>query len=182
MSRTLNRRAVSLAALSLLWAPIAVHAQEFDKLHFRSIGPATMSGRISDLAIYEANPAIWYVGTAHGGVWKTTSNGAIFTPLFQDQGLMAIGDVAVSQNNPDLVWVGTGESNNRQSTSWGGGVYKSTDGGKTFTLMGLPQSRHINRIIIHPTNSDIVFVAAFGKLSARSEARGVFKSHDGGKT
>ena len=80
-------------------APIA---QEFEKLHFRSIGPATMSGRVADVAVYEANPAVYYVGTAHGGVWKTTSNGAMFTPLFQDQGLIAIGDVAVSQNNPDL--------------------------------------------------------------------------------
>ena len=162
MSRTLHGRAALLAALSLLCAPIAVHAQEFDKLHFRSIGPATMSGRISDLAIYEANPAIWYVGSAHGGVWKTTSNGALFTPLFQDQGLIAIGDVAVSQINPDLVWVGTGESNNRQSTSWGGGIYKSTDGGKTFAMMGLPQSKHINRIVMHPTNNDVVLVAGKG--------------------
>src|SRR3990172_13282021 len=118
-------------------------ADPFDSLHFRSIGPATMSGRISDLAVYERNPAIFYVGTAHGGVWKTTSNGALFTPLFQDQGLIAIGDVTVSQSNPDLVWVGAGESNNRQSTSWGGGVYKSTDGGKTIQLMGLRESRHI---------------------------------------
>src|SRR4030095_15121711 len=121
----------------------------FDTLHFRPIGPASMSGRISDLAVYEANPAIFYVGTAHGGVWKTTSNGNTFTPLFQEMGLMAIGDVEVSQSNRDIVWVGTGESNNRQSTSWGSGVYKSTDGGKTFALMGLPQSKHINRIIIH---------------------------------
>src|SRR6185503_2704127 len=118
--------------------------------------PATMSGRISDLAVYEANPAVYYVGTAHGGVWKTTSNGAMYTPLFQDQGLIAIGDVTVSQSNPDLLWVGTGESNNRQSTSWGDGVYKSTDGGKTFQFMGLRESRHINRILIDPNNSDIV--------------------------
>jgi len=171
-----------LAALSLLCAPIAAHAQEFDKLHFRSIGPATMSGRISDLAIYEANPAIWYVGTAHGGVWKTTSNGALFTPLFQDQGLIAIGDVAVSQINPDLVWVGTGESNNRQSTSWGSGVYKSTDGGKTFAMMGLPQSKHINRIVIHPTNNDVVLVAATGPLFGPGGERGVYKTTDGGKS
>ena len=109
----------------------------FDSLHFRPIGPASMSGRISDLAVYEANPAIFYVGTAHGGVWKTTNNGTTFEAQFQDQGLMSIGDVAVSQSNPDLVWVGTGESNNRQSTSWGDGVYKSTDGGKTYTHMGL---------------------------------------------
>ena len=100
-----------------------------------------MSGRISDFAVYEANPAIFYVATAHGGVWKTTSNGALFTPLFQDEGLMSIGDVAVSQSNPDLVWVGTGESNNRQTTSWGDGVYKSTDGGRTFQNMGLRESQ-----------------------------------------
>nr|MBP9106754.1 hypothetical protein [Gemmatimonadaceae bacterium] len=157
-------------------------AEEFDHLHFRSIGPATMSGRIADVAVYEANPALYYVGTAHGGVWKTTSNGATFEPLFQDQGLIAIGDVAVSQINPDLVWVGTGESNNRQSTSWGGGVYKSIDGGKTFTFMGLPQSRHINRIVIHPTNNDVVLVAATGPLFGPGGERGIYKTTDGGKT
>ena len=94
----------------------------FDALHFRPIGPAAMSGRISDLAVYEANPAIFYVGTAHGGVWKTTNAGTTFQPQFQDQGLLSVGDITVSQSNPDLVWVGSGESNNRQSTSWGDGV------------------------------------------------------------
>jgi photosystem II stability/assembly factor-like uncharacterized protein len=157
-------------------------AEEFEKLHFRSIGPATMSGRISDLAVYEANPAIYYVGTAHGGVWKTTSNGALFTPLFQNQGLISVGDVAVSQKNPDLVWVGAGESNNRQSTSWGGGVYKSTDGGQTFQLMGLPDSKHINRIVIDPSNNDIVLVAATGPLFGSGGQRGIYKTTDGGRT
>ena len=90
----------------------------FEVLHFRSIGPASMSGRISDLAVYEANPAIFYVGTAHGGVWKTTNNGTTFEAQFQDQGLMSVGDVASAQNNPHVVWVSSGESNNRQSTSW----------------------------------------------------------------
>jgi hypothetical protein len=94
----------------------------FDSLYFRQIGPASMSGRVSDLAVYEANPAVYYVGTAHGGVWKTRNYGTTFEAQFQDQGLMSIGDVAISQSNPDLVWVGTGESNNRQSTSWGDGV------------------------------------------------------------
>jgi len=141
-----------------------------------------MSGRVADLAVYEANPAIFYVGTAHGGVWKTTSNGTMFTPLFQDNGLMAIGDVAVSQTNPDLVWVGTGESNNRQSTSWGSGVYKSTDGGKTFALMGLPTSKHINRILIHPTDNNIVFVAATGPLFGPGGERGIYRTADGGMT
>jgi photosystem II stability/assembly factor-like uncharacterized protein len=154
----------------------------FDALHFRSIGPASMSGRISDLAVYEANPSIYYVGTAHGGVWKTTNNGTTFEAQFQDLGLMSIGAVAVSQNNPDLVWVGTGESNNRQSTSWGDGVYKSTDGGRTYTNAGLKTSRFINRIVIDPRNNDVVFVAATGSLWGPGGERGVYKTADGGRT
>ena len=157
-------------------------AGPFDALHFRSIGPASMSGRISDLAVYEANPAIFYVGTAHGGVWKTTNSGTTFEAQFQDQGHMSIGDVTISQSNPDLVWVGTGESNNRQSTSWGDGVYKSTDGGKTYTNMGLRTSKHINRIAIDPRNTDVVLVAATGSLWGPGGERGVFKTADGGKT
>src|SRR4051812_31226083 len=124
-----------VALIAAFTAPLLVRTQPapasggpFDSLHFRPIGPASMSGRISDVAVYEANPAIFFVGTAHGGVWKTINNGTTFEPQMQDQGLMSIGDVAVSQNNPDLVWVGTGESNNRQSTSWGDGIYKSTNG------------------------------------------------------
>src|SRR5919197_795573 len=157
-------------------------AGPFESLHFRSIGPAGMSGRISDLAVYEANTAIFYVGTAHGGLWKTTNAGTTFEPLFQDQGLMSVGDVTVSQSNPDLVWLGSGESNNRQSTSWGDGVYKSTDGGKTFVNMGLRTSRSINRIVIDPRNTDVVFVAATGSLWGSGGERGVYKTTDGGKT
>ena len=141
-----------------------------------------MSGRISDLAVYEANPAIFYVGTAHGGVWKTTNNGTTFTAQFQDQGLMSIGDVTISQSNPDLVWVGTGESNNRQSTSWGDGVYKSTDGGKTYVNMGLRTSKHINRIVIDPRDNNVVLVAATGSLWGPGGERGVYKTTDGGRT
>ncbi|HMF93310.1 MAG TPA: hypothetical protein VKE96_03415 [Vicinamibacterales bacterium] len=154
----------------------------FDTLHFRPIGPASMSGRISDLAVYEANPAIYYVGTAHGGVWKTTNGGTTFEAQFQDQGLISIGDVTVSQSNPDLVWVGAGESNNRQSTSWGDGVYKSIDGGKTWTRMGLPTSRSINRILIDPRNNDVVLVAATGSLWGPGGERGVYKTIDAGRT
>src|SRR6185312_9128320 len=161
--------------------PVPV-AEEFEHLHFRSIGPAIMSGRISDFAVYEANPAIFYVGTAHGGVWKTTSNGAQFMPLLQDRGLLSIGAVAVQQSNPDTVWVGTGESNNRKSTSWGEGLYKSTDGGKTFTHVGLRDSKHIGRIVIDPRNPDVVFVAATGPLFGSGGERGVYKTTDGGKT
>ena len=154
----------------------------FESLHFRPIGPASMSGRITDLAVYESNPSIFYVGTAHGGLWKTTNAGTTFEPQFQDQGLISIGDVTVSQNNPDLVWVGSGESNNRQSTSWGDGVYKSTDGGKTWANMGLKTSRFINRIVIDPRNNDSVLVAATGNLFGPGGERGIYKTTDGGRT
>ena len=157
-------------------------AGPFDSLHFRPLGPASMSGRISDLAVYESNPAVFYVGTAHGGVWKTANNGTTFEAQFQDRGLMSIGDVEISQSNPDLVWVGTGESNNRQSTSWGDGVYKTTNGGKTYDFMGLRSSRHINRIVIDPRDNDTVFVAATGSLFGPGGERGVYKTADGGKT
>ncbi|HEY9226186.1 MAG TPA: hypothetical protein VIP11_06040, partial [Gemmatimonadaceae bacterium] len=171
-----------VSSSSLLAQSIGPVAQQFEKLHFRSIGPATMSGRISDLAVYEKNPAIYYVGTAHGGVWKTTSNGTMFTPLLQDRGLLSIGDVTVSQTNPDIIWVGTGESNNRQSISWGDGVWKSTDGGKTFENVGLRDSKHVNRIVIDPNNNDVVLVAATGPLFGSGGDRGIYKTTDGGKS
>ena len=179
--------AVAFAAQSLIGragqAPAAQPARgPFDSLHFRSIGPAAMSGRISDVAVYEANPAVFYVGTAHGGVWKTVNNGTTLEAQLQDQGEMSIGDVAISQSNPDLVWVGTGESSNRQSVSWGHGVFKSTDGGKTYQHMGLRTSRHINRIVIDERDNSIVFVAATGSLWGPGGERGVYKTTDGGAT
>ena len=172
----------SLVGLSQQTAPARPAGGPFDKLHFRSIGPATMSGRIADIAVFEANPAIYYVATAHGGVWKTVNNGTTFEPQLQDHGLMSFGDVTISQSNPDLVWAGGGESNNRQSSSWGDGVYKSTDGGKTYTNMGLRTSRHIHRIAIDPRQNDTVFVAATGSLWGPGGERGIFKTTDGGKT
>jgi photosystem II stability/assembly factor-like uncharacterized protein len=162
--------------------PASVPAGPFDSLRWRSIGPAAMSGRVADVAIYEPNSNIWYVGTAHGGIWKTINNGTTFEPQFQQQGLMSIGDIAVSQSNPDLVYVGSGEAANRQSTSWGDGVYKSTDGGKTYTNVGLKTSRHINRVVIDPRNNDVVWVAAVGPLFGPGGERGIFKTTDGGKT
>src|SRR4051812_45727269 len=163
---------VAVAGQPLLSQAATPVAEEFEKLHFRSIGPAVNSGRISDFAVYEANPSIYFVGSAHGGVWKTTSNGFLFTPLLQDKGLLSIGALAVSQSNPNLVWVGTGEANNRQSTSWGDGIYKSTDGGTTFQHMGLRSSKHINRIVIDPTNENVVLVAAVGPLFGPGGERG----------
>jgi hypothetical protein len=173
--------ALVLGLVAPLGAQSVPVAQEFEALHFRSIGPATMSGRISALAVHEANPRVYYVGTAHGGVWKTTSNGVMFEPLFQDQGLISIGGVTISQRNPDLVWVGAGESNNRQSTSFGGGIYKSTDGGQTFEHMGLANSRHIHQIVMDPGNDDVVLVAATGPLFGPGGDRGVYKTTDGGR-
>jgi photosystem II stability/assembly factor-like uncharacterized protein len=180
--------ALALGVVATFSAPASAQdlmgevATEFDDLHFRSIGPATMSGRISDLAVYDANPAVYYVATAHGGLWKTESGGVTFEALFQDEGLISIGDVAISQSNPDLVWVGAGESNNRQTTSWGGGLYKSEDGGETFEFIGLPESRHINRIVIHPDDDDVVLVAATGPLFGPGGDRGVYKTTDGGRS
>jgi photosystem II stability/assembly factor-like uncharacterized protein len=172
---------VPLTGQSAQGPAAAPAAGPFDALHFRQIGPASMSGRISDLAVYEANPAVFYVGTAHGGIWKTVNAGTTFEPQFQQQGLMSIGDVTISQSNPDLVWVGTGESNNRQSTSWGDGVYKSTDGGKTYVHMGLRTSRHIHRIAIDQRDTNVVFAAATGSLWGPGGERGVFKTADGGR-
>ncbi len=157
-------------------------ADVLDQLHFRSIGPAVMSGRVTDFAVDEGQPSIFYVGTAHSGVWKTVNGGTTFTAEFQDQGLMSIGAIAVSPANPDVVWIGTGEGNNRQSTSWGDGVWKSADGGRTWTHCGLETSYHINRIALDPVDPNVVFVAAQGSLFGSGGARGVYRTTDGGTT
>lgn len=154
----------------------------FDRLHFRSIGPAAMSGRIDDFAVLERDPRIFYVAAATGGVWKTTNNGVSFTPVFDSAGVASVGDVTIPADDPNLVWVGTGENNNRQSSSWGDGVYKSTDGGKSWKNMGLRESKQIARIVIDPRDHDVVYVAALGDLWAAGGDRGIFKTTDGGLT
>ncbi len=141
-----------------------------------------MGGRISDLAVVESNPAVFYVGVASGGLWKTTNHGTTWEPLFDDQPTASIGAVTLAPSNPNVVWVGTGEPQNRQSSPWGDGVYKSTDGGRTWEFLGLAETRHIGRIVIHPQNPDIVYVAAVGHLWGANPERGVFKTTDGGKT
>jgi photosystem II stability/assembly factor-like uncharacterized protein/uncharacterized coiled-coil protein SlyX len=153
-----------------------------DKLQWRCIGPANMGGRIDDFAVVESNPQVIYAATASGGVWKTTNNGVTWEPVFDDQGTSTIGDVTVAPSNQDIVWAGTGEPNNRQSSSWGNGVYKSMDGGKTWKNMGLADTHHIGRIVIHPFNPDIVYVAALGHLWGPNKERGLFKTTDGGQT
>jgi hypothetical protein len=164
-------------------AASAPAADPFPGLKFRNIGPATMGGRIDDLAVLESNPAVFYVGTATGGLWKTVNNGTTWEVLFDDlDDTVSIGDIAINPNDANTVWVGSGENNNRQSGSWGNGLYKSIDGGKTFKHMGLGTSKHIARIIVDPIDHDVVYVAALGSLWGRGGDRGVFKTTDGGLT
>lgn len=151
-------------------------------LRFRSIGPAIMGGRVDDFAVVESDPSIVYVGMASGGVWKTINGGTTWQPLFDDQAVSTIGDVTVAPSDPSIVWVGTGEPNNRQSSSWGNGVYKSNDAGKTWQPMGLAATQSIARIVIHPSNPDIVYVAAVGGLWGPNRERGVYKTSDGGRS
>jgi photosystem II stability/assembly factor-like uncharacterized protein len=154
-----------------------------DKLFaWRSIGPANMGGRITSLAVFDADPTCYYVATASGGLLKTTNNGSTFTHQFDREATVSIGAVAVAPTNRDIVWVGTGEANPRNSVSYGDGVYKSVDGGKTWKNMGLKASFQIGKIVIHPKNPDIVYVGVLGRLYGPSEERGLYKTEDGGKT
>lgn len=151
-------------------------------LEARSIGPATMSGRIVDLAVVESDVRVFYVASSTGGVWKTTNGGVTFDAVFGEEATHSVGDVVVHQHDTDVVWVGTGERANRQSTSWGDGVYKSTDGGGTWSNMGLTDSKHIGRILLHPDDSDVVYVAAMGHLWGPNEERGLYRSGNGGES
>jgi photosystem II stability/assembly factor-like uncharacterized protein len=154
----------------------------FSRLEWRSIGPANMGGRIADVEGVPGDPNVVYVASASGGLWKTTNGGVKWTPIFEREGTISIGDIALAPSNPEVVWVGTGESNVRNSVSFGDGVYKSTDGGKTWQHMGLKESERISAIAIHPQNPDIVYVGALGHAFGPNEERGVFMTTDGGKT
>src|ERR1051326_6153454 len=149
---------------------------------FRSIGPASMGGRIDDIAAVEQNPYTIYVAFATNGVWKSTNNGTTFEPIFDTYGTGSIGDVAIAPSDPNIVWGGTGGANKRQSSSFGNGIYKSTDAGKTFTKMGLEDSQTIARIVIDPKDPNVVYVAVLGHLFGPNKERGVYKSTDGGRT
>lgn len=149
---------------------------------WRSIGPANMSGRIVALTVVESKPDHWWAATASGGLLKTTNNGMTFEHQFDREKTVSIGDVAVCQSNPDILWVGTGESNPRNSVSYGNGVYKSVDGGKTWKHMGLDETYQIGSVAIHPDDPDVVFVGALGRLWGENEERGLYKTTDGGET
>jgi len=151
-------------------------------LKLRSIGPALTSRRVADIAVHPTDKTIWYVGAAAGGVWKTTNAGISFAPVFDAEGSFSIGAVTIDPRNPSVVWVGTGENNIQRVVAYGDGIYKSVDGGKSWTNMGLKESEHIGRIVVDPRNSDIVYVAAQVPLWRKGGDRGVYKTTDGGKT
>jgi len=183
-------RSISLVTLLALTLPVAAGAQSPSEqaaeavagLDFREIGPANVGGRVADLAVLENDPRIFYVGLGAGGVWKTTNDGMTWDPVFDDQPTASVGDVTIAPSNPNVVWVGTGEPQNRQSSPWGMGVFKSTDAGATWTHMGLEDTRHIARIAIHDSDPDVVYVGAVGHLWGPNEQRGVYRTTDGGHT
>ncbi|MEQ9660659.1 hypothetical protein [Fulvivirga sp.] len=151
-------------------------------LKIRNVGPANMSGRITAIDVHTANTKLIYLGAASGGVWKSENGGSAWKPVFDDQPTQNIGAIAIQQNNPDVVWVGTGEGNPRNSMNLGMGIFKSLDGGKTWKHMGLEKTKTIHRIIIDPQNPDVVYVGALGDPFTPNEDRGLYKTTDGGQT
>lgn len=174
-------------SLLLLCSATLVFAQEFSmdlvkNMKPRSIGPGGMSGRVTAIDVVQSNPDIMYVGTASGGVWKSTSGGIKWDPIFDKEVTASVGALAIQQSNPSVIWVGTGEGNPRNSLNGGYGIYKSIDGGKNWKSMGLEKTRHIHRVVIDPTNPDVVYAAAIGSPWGEHPERGVYKTTDGGKT
>jgi photosystem II stability/assembly factor-like uncharacterized protein len=187
MHETRRRQHVLFALIGLVLSSIPAAAQApaeaiLGSFEWRTIGPANMVGRITDIEAVEARPQTVYIATASGGIFKSVNGGTTWDRIFEDYGTSNMGDIDVFQPNPDIIWVGTGESCTRNSIGWGDGVYKSTDGGETFVNMGLADSHHISEVIIHPTNPDVVYVAAQGHLWGHTGERGIFKTTDGGRT
>jgi hypothetical protein len=180
LNQKLDALKASIAATSP--AGSSIPAEWIKTLHWRSIGPANMGGRITAFSVFEADPSTYWVATASGGLVKTDNNGITFTHQFDRQATVSIGDMCVAPSDRNIVWVGTGEANPRNSVSWGDGVYKSTDGGKTWKNMGLKNSFQIGRIKIHPKDPNTVYVGALGRLYGPNEERGLFKTTDGGTT
>lgn len=190
------KKILLIILVTLLGSTLTISAQRSDRqkgdtlvtsslvngLKFRSIGPAWASGRIADIAVNPGNPSEYYAAVASGNVWKTENNGTTWKPIFDNYGAYATGVVKIDPNNYNVVWVGTGENNHQRALGYGDGVYKSTDGGKSFKNMGLKQSRQIGGIVIDPRNSDIVFVACEGSAWGPGGERGLYKTADGGKT
>ncbi len=183
--------ALAILAAGLLVAPASVNAQQpsttldsatLSFFGWRNVGPADMGGRVADIAGIPSPSKTFYVAAAGGGIWKTTNAGTTFRPVFDSQRVVSMGALAIAPSDTNQVWAGTGEQNTRNSISPGGGIYKSTDGAKTWKLMGLEKTQQIGRIVVHPTNPDIVYVAALGHAWDANPERGLYKTTDGGKT
>ena len=187
--KMLKRTTVFLAMLSLCIPALAQEksksiwdSDNFNGLEFRAIGPAFMSGRIADIAIHPDNENVWYVAVASGGVWRTRNSGVTWTPIFEKEKSYSIGCVTIDSNDPNVIWVGTGENVGGRHIGFGDGVYRSRDGGDSWENMGLPKSEHVSKIIVHPYESNTVWVASQGPLWSKGGERGVFKTTDGGKS
>jgi photosystem II stability/assembly factor-like uncharacterized protein len=182
-------RALLIVVLCAAAAAINLNGQSdrmtreiFKDVAFRSIGPGLTTGRVQDVAIDPRNPSVWYVAAASGNLWKTENRGNTFTPVFDEHGSYSLGAVVVDPKDSNVVWLGTGENANQRSVSFGDGVYKSTDAGKSWKRMGLENSEHIQNIVIDPRNSNVVYVTAIGPLWAPGGDRGLYKTTDGGQT
>src|SRR5436853_4743078 len=154
----------------------------FKNLKARSIGPSVMGGRVSDIAIDPRNPFVFYIALGHGGIFKSGDGGVSFEPIFDKQPVLSIGAIAIAPSDSDVIWVGSGEANDRNSADWGNGVYRTTDGGEHWANVGLKNSRTIARIVVDPKNPDVAYVAAVGHSWADGGQRGLYKTTDGGKT
>ncbi|MFV1987527.1 MAG: WD40/YVTN/BNR-like repeat-containing protein [Gemmatimonadota bacterium] len=186
LGRRVPSAVVLIAAVLSLASPLVAQdvwpdSAFLSQFRWRSVGPANISGRVTDVEGIPGTP-VFYVATAAGGIWKSTNSGTTYRPLFQDERVVAMGDIAIAMADTSIVWAGTGEEDSRNSISPGGGVYKSTDGGLTWTLMGLEETQVIGRIVIHPENPDLVYVAALGHIWDANEERGVYRTKDGGET
>ena len=178
----------ALGILALALAPAATAAQtaittsDMEAFRPRVIGPAVTGGRVHDIEAIPGDPSTLYVASASGGLWKSTNRGHTWINVFDTMAVSTFGDIALAPSNPDIIYAGTGEQNNRQSTSWGNGVYRSDDGGTSWRHLGLAETRHIGKVEIHPTNPDVAYVAALGNLWAPSHDRGVYRTRDGGRS
>jgi sortilin (neurotensin receptor 3) len=182
--RHLKSQALTLLATVLLASPTVAQVQldALSSMAARSIGPSGQGGRVTAIDAVVSNPDIIFVGAAAGGVWRSENAGTTWEPIFDDQPVQSIGAIAINQSNPDVIWVGTGEGNPRNSSSQGNGIYKSIDGGETWTHLGLENSRVIHRIVLHPRDADVAYLAVLGSPFGDSEERGVYRTHDGGST
>ena len=170
------------AAIDLNGQADRMTRETFKDFSFRPLGPGLTTGRVQDVAIDPRNPSVWYVAAASGNLWKTDNRGNTFTPVFDEYGSYSLGAVVVDPRDSNIVWLGTGENANQRSVSFGDGVYKSTDAGKTWKRMGLENSEHIQNIVIDPRTSNVVYVTAIGPLWAAGGDRGLYKTTDGGQT